>query len=308
MPFPKTNKIIERVLPNGKLHHMAVIPSRISDNKIMLENDPEYLDRLQLVGSAALVRAWLEGDWSAVEGAFFDGWSGKNVIAPFDIPEDWLKFRSADWGFARPFSVGWWAVVGDDFAGMPRGSIVRYREWYGCTGKPNVGLRLTAEELADEIKEREAGEKITYAVIDPAAFSQDGGPSLAERMWKRGVAFTRADNSRVGKSGALGGWDMMRARIKGADGVPTLFVFDDCRDFLRTIPVMQHDNSRAEDLDTDQEDHIADECRYACLSRPWLPSRTENKPSRVTVGKPMWELTMDEYLAVGGREARHERA
>jgi hypothetical protein len=47
-----------------------------------------------------------------------------------------------------------------------------------------------------------------------------------------------------------------------------LYVFDTCRDFIRTVPVLQHDPNRAEDLDTEAEDHIADETRYACLSRP----------------------------------------
>ena len=48
-----------------------------------------------------------------------------------------------------------------------------------------------------------------------------------------------------------------------------LFVFHTCRDFLRTVPALQHDTARAEDLDTAGEDHVADECRYACMSRPY---------------------------------------
>jgi hypothetical protein len=99
-----------------------------------------------------LVRAWLEGDWSVIDGAFFDCWSSaKHVIPPFAIPNDWLRFRSGDWGSARPFSFGWWAVVGDkcktpDGAVLPRGCLVRYREWYGMVpGKPNTGLKLHAE-------------------------------------------------------------------------------------------------------------------------------------------------------------------
>ena len=99
--------------------------------------------------------------------------------------------------------------------------------------------------------------------------SADGGPSIGERMARAGRQRWRAaDNTRVGKAGALGGWDQMRARING-DGVrPMLYVFETCRDFLRTVPVLQHDAARAEDLDTGAEDHVADETRYACLSRP----------------------------------------
>ena len=96
----------------------------------MLAADPEYINNLYLVGSAQLVQAWLDGDWNAVEGAFFDGWSVRNVVSPFEIPDDWLRFRWMDWGFASPFSVGWWAVVGDDILvpdrhGVASGSAFR---------------------------------------------------------------------------------------------------------------------------------------------------------------------------------------
>ncbi len=91
------------------------IPSKVQDNQYLGE---DYVARLRASGSKELVRAWLEGDWSVIEGAFFDCWdTGKHVIAPFAIPGDWLRSRSIDWGSAAPFSVGWWAVVGDDYAG-----------------------------------------------------------------------------------------------------------------------------------------------------------------------------------------------
>lgn len=285
IPFPQTPKVIARELPNGGVHKVAVIPSRITDNRVLLDSDPGYIDRLHLVGSAALVRAWLEGDWAAIEGAFFDAWSPKNIVSPFAVPQDWMRFRSGDWGFAKPFSVGWWAIASDDYKTpsgvIPRGAIVRYREWYGSNGTPNVGLRLTAEEVAAGIKEREQGEKIAYGVLDPAAFAEDGGPSIAERMSRdpSRIYWRPADNKRIARSGAMGGWDMMRARIKGQDGVPMLFVFDTCRDFIRTVPVLQHDPDRAEDLDTESEDHAADEGRYGCMSRPWLPApKSDAKP------------------------------
>lgn len=274
-PEPRGMKVLRVQLPNGKEHRRVFIPSKIQDNRTLLQHDPEYIDRLYLVGSAALVKAWLDGDWNSVEGAFFDRWSKtRNVCRPFTAPKEWIRFRSMDWGSARPFSVGWWAVAGDDYQAeglkIPRGAIIRYREWYGSTGKPNEGLKLTAEEVAAGIKQREAGETIAYGVLDPAAFAEDGGPSLAERMRRQGVNFRPADNKRVPQHGAMGGWDQMRARIAGTEDGPGLVVFDTCRDFIRTVPVLQHDPNRAEDLDTNAEDHAADEARYACMSRPFL--------------------------------------
>ncbi len=265
----------------GVSYKYVFIPSRVQDNKLLLARDPGYIGRLHLVGSEQLVRAWLEGDWSAIEGAFFDCWDPKrNVIDKFPVPADWRRFRSADWGFAKPFAIQWWAVVGDDKRinddiTLPRGALLQYREWYGCENdQPNVGLRLTAEEVGAEIKniEDEAGEEITFGVLDPSAFAQDGGPSIGERMGVAGAWFQPADNKRVARAGAMGGWDMMRSRINGeSEDRPMLCVFPNCVNFIRTVPALQHDPMRAEDLDTEAEDHAADAARYACMSRPWLP-------------------------------------
>ncbi len=250
------------------------IPARLSDNRRLLDQDPLYVARLHQTGSAELVRAWLEGDWNIIEGAFFDKWSNRNIIRPCALPAFWTRFRAFDWGYAAPFSVGWWAVASDDFAHedgvAPRGALIRYREWYGAQEATGAGLRLEAEAVAAGILERERGETIAWGVADPSIFSQNGGPSLAERMRRAGAHFRPADNTRVGEAGALTGWDQMRARIVGDGRRPMLYVFDTCRDFIRTVPELQHDPNRAEDLDTEGEDHIADETRYACLSRAMI--------------------------------------
>lgn len=280
------------------------IPSKLSDNPTLMQ-DAGYVARLHQSGSKELVRAWLHGDWDIVEGAFFDCWiPQKHILRPFEVPKDWTRFRSCDWGSSKPFSVGWWAIVQDTFETpegqyLPRGAIVRYREWYGCqhdeqTGmvKPDTGLKLTAEEVAKEIKDIESGEHISYGVIDPAAFGSQSGPSIAERMaTSHKVLFRAADNKRVGVRGALGGWDMMRARMKGEDlgepygQLPMMYVFSTCTDFIRTVPALQHDETKPEDVDTDMEDHAADEARYACMSRPWQPkNKIEEAPRTIQIG------------------------
>jgi hypothetical protein len=297
-PFPSEPQILTRELPNGSDWNAAVIPSRIQDNKILLDADPDYINRLYQVGSTELVRAWLEGDWSAIESAFFDCWKeNKHVIRPIPMGEmvQWLKFRSADWGSAAPFSIGWWAVVTDDYTAenlagapvrLPRGCMVRYREWYGAKA-PNVGLKLVAEDVANGIVSREKGDKLQYGVLDPSTFKEDGGPSVGERingiLSKAGMpAFRHADNTRVGKAGAMSGWDQMRARMKGdaIDQDPMVVAFSTCTDSIRTIPMLQHDRARAEDLDTKAEDHAADEWRYGCSSRPWVPTTATTKPKK----------------------------
>ena len=268
------------------------IPARLEDNPSMAADDPGYESRLEGLGSAALVKAMRWGDWDVIEGAFFDCWANnRHVVRPFEVPRDWARFRSGDWGSAKPFSFGWWAVATDAYklpSGMwlPRGCMVRYREWYGMQpGKPNVGLKMVAEAVgAGLLKREQTDPTLRYGVLDPSCFTQDGGPSIHERMVKGSggkIRFRSADNARVPGKGAMGGWDQMRARMIGdADGRPMIVWFDTCLDSIRTIPALQHDSARPEDLDTDGEDHAADDARYACMSRPWVT------PSRSIADKP----------------------
>jgi hypothetical protein len=181
---PFTKKKIEKT--------RVFIPSKVVDNKYLGD---DYVANLFQVGSENLVKAWLEGDWSVIEGAFFPEWSTeKHVIRPFEIPAGWTRFRSADWGSAKPFSVGWWAVVGDDYplfgpshggqrVVLPRGALVRYREWYGASS-PNVGIKLTAEAVAEGIREREVHEPkghrwkaqrfpMGFLILPPSALTVD---------------------------------------------------------------------------------------------------------------------------------------
>jgi len=295
----------------GVTHRAIYIPSRLTDNQILMRADPRYIAKLHLVGSAALVKAWLEGDWGAIEGAFFDVWNaGRHVTPPQELPAHWMKFRSVDWGSARPFSVGWWAVASEPLrlrngCTLPRGGMIRYREWYGKKSA-NVGLKMTAEEVARGIKARTPeGEKIAYTVVDPAMFSEDGGPSLAERFGDEGVPCVRADNKRTRGAGAMGGWDQLRARMKGhADDEPGIVTFDTNADSIRTLPVLQHDPVNAEDLDTDGEDHAADEWRYAAMSRPWAATPRRGYDPLRAARKP---LTFDQAVKAAELAARSKR-
>lgn len=260
---------------DGSNTRRLFVKARLKDNKIGISNDPGYEARLEGAGSPTFIRAIKEGDWTVIEGAYFPEFNpAKHIVDPFTIPATWTRFRAMDWGSAKPFSVGWYAVSDGEMARFPRGALIKYREWYGMKAdQPNVGLKLTAEQLrtgytengkhVPGIVEREKGEKISMGVIDPAAFAEDGGPSIASRMapviWKPG------DNKRVP------GWDQIRGRLVGdEDGRPMLFFFSTCIHTIRTLPMLQHDSTKAEDVETDSEDHAGDETRYACMSRPWV--------------------------------------
>jgi hypothetical protein len=281
------------------------IPARLEDNPSMAANDPGYDARLHGLGSESLVRAMRYGDWDIVDGAFFDNFrADRHVIKPFQIPKDWLRFRAGDWGSAKPFSFGWYAVASEPYIAapgllIPRGALIRYKEWYGVATDgerryvPNKGLKMTAEKVGSQVRVRDGTDKMSYSVLDPAAFAEDGGPSIAERMMngtngKNGSTFRAADNKRVTARGAMGGWDQMRSRLDGdEDGRPMLYFFETCVHAIRTIPALMHDENRPEDLNSDMEDHAADEVRYACMSRPWIKAVPEEPDTKAKKGMPL---------------------
>lgn len=251
------------------------IPSKLGDNVLLMRNDPTYILRLRQSGSEQLVKAWLEGNWDIIDGAFFDEWDPEvhelatNLWLP-KLKPTWLRFRAFDWGSAKPFSVGWYCLIEEDLQAvaegqiLPKGALVKYQEWYGSTG-PNKGLKMTADLVAQGIVEREKGQRIRYGVADPAIYIRDGGPSIGETMAIHRCSWRRADNKR--KAGA----EQLRQRLVGIDGRPMLYFLDCCEDSIRTIPVLQHDDTDPEDVDTEAEDHAYDETRYAVMSRPWIP-------------------------------------
>ena len=260
------------------------IPARLEDNPHIDAED--YEGKLEGLGSKELVRAMRHGDWNIIAGAFFDNIrEDKHKIPGFIPPKHWTRFRSMDWGSAKPFSVGWWVVAEAEWIKfrdgsermLPRGALVRYREWYGCKrdenglSKPDSGLRLSAEAVGRGIMEREVGETIDEAMsrADPSMWKEDGGPSIAERMLQCdpkkpgqavGPRFRPADNTRVT------GWQQMYSRLDWEDideGEPMLFVTEDCVDWWRTVPALQHDELKREDIDTKMEDHAGDDCFVA---------------------------------------------
>lgn len=267
------------------------VPSRVTDNKILLEKDPNYVARLKGTGSPELVRAWLEGDWDAVLGGFFPEFKPEtHVTHDLPIPAHWVKFRAIDWGSASPFSVGWFAVSdGSNGHGgshpIPKNAIILYREWYGAS-KANVGLKMDAGAVADGILARTpSSENVVYTVADPSMFSMDGGPSIAERMAGRGLNLRPGDNTRIT------GWDAVRGRLLGEDNKPLLFVDASCTDTIRSLPALQHDANKPEDCDTRGDDHCADMIRYACMSRPY-----SRKIAEATEAKTMHTMTYEDLI------------
>lgn len=265
---------IDRRYEEGEVpEEYSFIQSLVTDNKALMEADPDYVKQLESL-PPKLQKAWRYGDWNIFDGQFFeefrddpshyDDHRWTHVIKAFNIPAGWNIYRSFDWGYNKPFSCAWWAV---DYDGV----VYRILELYGCTKTPNEGVKKNPYEVMSEIAKVEREHpwlkgRYIQGVADPAIWNSQTGESIEEAAAKHGVYFIPGDNQRIA------GWMQMHYRMAfDEEGYPMMYIFENCKAFIRTIPLLQYDEHKVEDLDTDGEDHVADEARYFCMTRPIMP-------------------------------------
>lgn len=286
---------IDKVYEEGENpEDYTFIQALVTDNKVLMETQPDYIKQLEAL-PPKLREAWMNGRWDVFEGAYFEEFRATpdpqkcyeagiskeealherrwtHVIKPFDIPKDWKIYRSYDWGYGKPFSVGWWAVDYDDTA-------YRILELYGCTGTPNEGVHWSNKEQMDKIAEIERehpwlkGKQI-LGVADPSIWDGSKGISAAEEADNHGIWFEKGINDRIA------GWMQVRERLRfDENGFAKMYFFENCKAIIRCMPLMMYDDHKPEDLNTDLEDHSLDDCRYFCMMRPIAPRMIEvNKP------------------------------
>ena len=241
------------------------IPARITDNPVLLRNNPQYLKTLENLPTH-LRKAYLDGNWDVLEGQVFQEFDrDRHVIAPQAIPADWKRFRAMDWGYNDPCCVLWFAVA-------PDGKLWVYRELYV--------RKVLSSEIAARVKALSEGERIAYTVASPDAWQQRGlkgaeGTSIAEVFAKNGVPLLPADNARIP------GWQRVRENLADApDGEPKLRIFSTCRNLIRTLPALTYDEHNAEDVSDRDEDHAPEALRYGLMSRPRAAAIAPKKPPR----------------------------
>lgn len=293
LPGYRFKIINDSVDAEGRLEPPRVaIHGTIFENKVLLDADPGYIQRLRAAArNPSELKAWMEGSWDIVAGGMFDDvWSSEtHVIEAFPssmIPDSWRIDRSFDWGASRPFSVGWWLESNGEPLKLPsgrlignvRGDLIRYAEWYGYSGKRNEGLNLVPTAIAEGILDREERMgllgKVKAGPADTSIFDEAGAKSIASQMQKIGVRFEKADK---GPGSRRQGWQQMRERMGAAlaqpQEKPGLFVVQTCQQFLETVPVLPRDDKDLDDVDTEAEDHIADETRYRVRRMNRTPMR-----------------------------------
>ena len=283
---------IEKKYEDGEIPDDYVfIQSLVTDNIALMESQPDYMKQLEAL-PPKLRDAWLYGSWDIFEGQFFEDFRATpdiskcieagitqeealqqhrwtHVIEPFDLNfgdrRGWNIMRSYDFGYHKPFSVGYWAV---DYDGV----LYRIAEYYGCTQTPNEGVKWSPDQQFSKIREFEqqhpwlSSRDIVDSVADPAIWDRSRGESIAETAARYGIYFSPGDNKRIP------GWMQVHYRLQfDENGYSRMYIFNNCKAFIRTMPLMMYSETQPEDLDTKLEDHCPDEVRYMCMSRPIEP-------------------------------------
>jgi hypothetical protein len=266
--------------------------SFVWENQPLLQADPRYVEKLKAIRNENKRRAWVGGDWSVVAGGILDNtWDeGIHIVVPFKVPRSWRIDRSFDWGSSKPFWCGWWAESdGTEFVDgrgvkrtVPRGTLFLIAEWYGWNGEPNVGVRMLATNVAKKIIEKEQlmdgsvwekGHRVMPGPADSSIFDIENGNCISDDMAKAGCHWERADKS---PGSRVQGWEKLNDLLENAvvgDDDPHFYVFETCRQWIRTTPTLPRSEVDPDDVETTAEDHPGDGTRY----RIWNTVRDMHK-------------------------------
>lgn len=256
------------------------IPAKLADNFTLTRSDPGYADRLRGLGDSVLVDAMLSGDWDIMmKGMFSDVWRPDiQVIRPFLVPKQWRITRAHDWGSSAPGGNLYFAESnGENFTDaegekrvVPRGSLFVIGELYFANEK-REGLKLTPDKQAYRMKvfekENFHNRDVRPGPADASIWTTDqSSDSIHDQFMAGGIVFTKSDKSPGSRAT---GWQlirqMMRASIDGNKEAKHLYITTSCPHLIRTLPQMQRDDKKIEDIDTQLEDHLMDILRYKVL-------------------------------------------
>lgn len=254
------------------------IPARMTDNPHL---DTESYEGSFTALSDERAKALRDGDWDVVSGAAFSMLDKrKHMVRAFRPPRHWTHIMALDWGTAKPFSVGWYAVsegatlkARDGFGEvyLPPGAVIRFAEWYGWNGESDQGCRMSTAEVANGIlkREREMGiPPVDVRVADPQMWASQDGPSPQQNMRTAtgGLVLLRQ-----GRRDRRSNYTTMVQRLIGEmtddheNWTPMLYVTADCRHFWRTVSSLVLDDMEPDKgpATRHQEDHVYDEVAFA---------------------------------------------
>lgn len=250
------------------------IPSKVTDNP---SADPvAQRKRLMSMHSATVAEALITGDWTQQAGDFYKEYKDEvHAIDPFSIPSHWFKYRTFDWGSADPF-VAYWIAVSDgqqvgDFQ-YPRGSLIVYREWYGCNpSDPSKGIHARNEEIARGIVNRTSETTSNLTFSDNWPFADRGGSKDGERYTMADTFMDCGCPLTLGNTARVYGWKQLRSRLQGINDVPMIYIFKSCKYLRDYIPALMYHETKPEDAqESGEPTHACDAIRLACTVKPLI--------------------------------------
>lgn len=244
------NQTHEITLDNGKKSTVIFIPSLVQDNMFLLDNDPTYVDRLELLPEKEK-QALLYGDWDIFDGQFFTEFDRKiHVIEPFVIPKDWRIYRTRDYGLDMCATL--WIAMDYHM------NVYAYKELY----EPDLIVSEAARKI-NAMTDEEI--QIDYAPPDLWNRNKDTGKSTADIFAENGQYLTKADNNRITGWLAVHEWLKIYKDEQGQQN-SKLKIFSNCVNLIRTLPAVQHDEKNPNDVAVEPHEltHIPDALRYFC--------------------------------------------
>ena len=237
------------------LFYRRFIPATLKDNPYLMK-DGQYEANLLALPEMQR-RQLLEGDWAVADGAAFPEFKQSvHVCEPFDIPPDWRRFRSCDYGYSSYSAVHWFAID------PSYETLYVYRELYLS--------KHTGKDLAQAVLEAEQGESIQYGILDSSCWHNRGqiGPSIAEEMISIGCRWRPSDRSAGAR---VAGKNRFHEVLKVDPVTETagIIFFNTCRQIIADLPVIPSDPKGSDDIDPRHaSDHTYDSVRYGIMSRP----------------------------------------
>ena len=231
------------------------IPASLTDNPYLMEGGQYEANLLSLPENQR--RQLLEGDWAVADGAAFPEFrQSVHVVEPFDIPHNWVRFRSADYGYSSWSAVHWYAI---DPAFE---TLIVYRELYLS--------KHTGKDLGRAVLDAEMGDSIKFGILDSSCWHNRGqiGPSIAEEMITMGCRWRPSDRTAGAR---VAGKNQLHERLKVDEdtGHPGIVFFNTCRQIIADLPVIPSCPKGSDDIDQRYaSDHTYDSLRYGLMSRP----------------------------------------
>lgn len=273
------------------------VPSTYKENPYLNKEYIDYLEGLQ----GDLGRAWREGEWDLFAGQVFSEFRRSlHVMSVLTPSKNVAKYGGMDWGRTAPFAFLATAIVKENHEGTNFNRAITFAEVYGTNKTPG--------EWAEVIKLRVKLDEFEWLRGDPAMFSkgQDGSTSIADQFNMSGVYIQPANNDRIA------GWELMHKWLSIApDGLPYWLITENCRNLIRTLPELIHDENKVEDVDTDGEDHAPDAQRYIFKHLHWIDAKvggTHQSPisrPKIRNKRPIMRVDLDAFAA-GSRKSKRD--